>query len=110
MSKIIPCKGFADCNTQQCVDGDCMYDDLTIAHLKAELATVKEYILNRNLMSTSEFCSRYNYQDCSACEKESCGDNTNPIVAENKRLRDKIRCKQQWQKCPRCNKTFATDC
>lgn len=28
---------------------------------------------------------------------------------KNKRLRDEIQARRQWQKCPQCNKTFATD-
>ena len=41
MSKI-PCKGFVDCNTKSCVDGDCMYDDMVISDLKAQLAAAEE--------------------------------------------------------------------
>ena len=28
---------------------------------------------------------------------------------ENKRLREEIQARRQWQKCPQCKKTFATD-
>lgn len=61
---------------------------LSYKQLQAELGKANKYLVDRNFMSVSEFCSKYNYQDCSMCEKASCGDNTNPIVAENKRLRE----------------------
>ncbi len=40
------------------------------------------------LLSVSEYCGKYNYQNCSCCEKVTCGDNTNPLVIEIERLRE----------------------
>lgn len=34
------------------------------------------------LLSVSEYCKKYNYQNCSCCENRDCCDNTNPLVAE----------------------------
>ncbi len=79
-----------------------------LEQLETQLDKAAKYIADRNLMSVSEFCSKYNYQDCSACEKTFCGDNTNPVIEANKRLRDEIRAKRQWQTCPSCSRTFAT--
>ena len=42
------------------------------------------------MLSVSEYCARYQYQNCSCCEKATCGDNTNPLVTENATLQDRI--------------------
>ncbi len=42
------------------------------------------------VLSVSEYCTKHSYQDCSHCEKIDCGDNTNPLVTENKQLRDAL--------------------
>ena len=77
-----------------------------MAKIQAELAKAKTEIESLKLkmqIHAGDICSANNEADRFIAAN-------NDLKDENKRLRDKIRYKQQWQKCPRCNKTFATDC
>ena len=37
-------------------------------------------------LGVSGYCRRYGFQCCSFCEREGCGDNTNPLVIKIRKL------------------------
>jgi len=37
-------------------------------------------------IGASAYCRKYGFQCCNMCEREECGDNTNPLVAKIKSL------------------------
>lgn len=55
-------------------------------NLLAENKKLAEIMRDWQLLSVEEYCHKHHYQQCFECKNASCGDNTNDLITENKRL------------------------